>query len=583
MAQNKQFVEEAHKPTPIPRPRRLRSLVIWRFLVAVALLSILLFKAVLSFPVFWRIAPENRPASFSYCGERIAWEECGDLHGRPLECSSIDVPLDQFNASSSRGVNRKSFSIPLIRQRGHNATQNLLLNPGGPGGSGIEFIYRRGEQLRAIVGEGFHLLSFDPRGVNSSRPQATCYPDAETRRERSRVRASRVVEDSIEAFAWSHNFVRACADSMGEYAPYLNTPQTASDMNSILDALGQEDLVYWGFSYGTLLGQTYATLFPDRSKRVIIDGVANQFDWYEALLDNETFEDTENVWDGFLDECIKAGANCTLSSLVKSKELLKDKLFAFIDDLRESPLSVYINTTVYGTLDYETLWYRAVFPALYKPATWYALADRLASLLQGNATSAFLAYGLDEPWNMEGDSNDFITHNDGASGAAHWPQDRSAALDLLIPYMNTSLFAPAEYGGYYTKQQWRVPRAHSYVPRSGVQTAHPLLILSTTYDPVCPLLSARSANAAFEGSQIVEVQGYGHCSLAAPSTCLARHVRAFLYNGTLPDGYTQCEVDGPYFIKPEEDGKVKAQKHFEDPEERGIHLAQLELARDWEW
>jgi len=100
-------------------------------------------------------------------------------------------------------------------------------------------------------------------------------------------------------YAWSHNLVRACAETMGEHGKYVNTPQTAADMNSILDAVGQEDMAYWGFSYGTILGQTYAGLFPNRSKRVIIDGVANQFDWYEGQLDYEAFTDSENVFNGF--------------------------------------------------------------------------------------------------------------------------------------------------------------------------------------------------------------------------------------------------------------------------------------------
>jgi hypothetical protein len=125
------------------------------------------------------------------------------------------------------------------------------------------------------------------------------------------------------------------------------------------------------------------------------------------------------------------------------------------------------------------------------------------------------------------------------------------------------------------RQQWVVPKTHSYVPRKGIKTAHPLLILSTTYDPVCPLIAARSANEAFEGSQVVEVQGYGHCSVAVPSVCIAKHVRAFLYEGTLPDSYTQCEVDSPYF------GPMSAHRHFEDAEEAKIHLAQAQLARDW--
>ncbi|KAH6659143.1 Alpha/Beta hydrolase protein [Truncatella angustata] len=519
---------------------------------------------------------------YKYPGEKITWEICGELIGRKLECSEIDVPMDQFNAENS---GNKTFSIPLIRLRGKNATQNVLLNPGGPGGSGIEFLYRKGEQLNAYIGEGFHLLSFDPRGVNGSRPRASCYPSQEARRELSPVRSEKVIEDSAETYAWSKNFVAACPDTMGEHGSYINTPQTAADMNSILEAVGQKDMVYWGFSYGTVLGQTYATLFPERSERVIIDGVVNNFEWYEDRFYTESLSDTERVMSGFFDECIKSGKNCTLSSLAKTKEELQDKVLSFIDKLEE-PLSVYVNNTSWGQLTREKILNTAIFPALYKPANWYVLADRLAKLLQGNATEAFLAYGGKGPFDgiFQDDSNVHVENNDGMTGSQYWPQGREELLDLILPFMNTSLFAQFTNSGLYTKQQWAVHKTHQFVQKLGVKTAHPLLILSTTYDPVCPLISARSANAAFEGSQMIELRGYGHCTLAMPSNCIAKHVRAFLYNGTLPANYTQCDVDGPYFFKPEENGTpVAALRHFEQTEDQRIHRAQVEIAMDESW
>ncbi|THC99785.1 hypothetical protein EYZ11_000715 [Aspergillus tanneri] len=452
----------------------------------------------------------------------------------------------------------KTFTIPLIRLRGRSATQNLILNPGGPGGGGFDLIYRLGEQLNTIVGEGFHLLSFDPRGVNSSTPLASCYPDGKTRQELSRVRFHDVVVNSPELYAWTQNFVRACSDTMGEYAKYINTPQTAADMNSILNALGQKDMAYWGFSYGTLLGQTYSGLFPERSKRVVIDGVVDQFEWYEGLYEAEALVDTDAVLDGFFDECIKAGVdNCSLASLATTTEELRDTVLSYMRTLREQPISVYVNNTFYGVLDYDKVWYNGVFPALNKPVLWTSLAEILYNLMQGNATDAFFAYRNENSWQHE--ASEFVTLNDGVTGPDHWPQDRQSLLDRIVPLVNQSLFGASLNKMYYMRQQWTVPRTHPYVPRKGVKTAHPLLILTTTYDPVCPLMSARSANLAFDGSQIVEIKGYGHCSPVV----------------------TSCEVDSPYFARITESSSGFAQKRFEDPEEERIHLAQLELARKW--
>ncbi|KAI1271774.1 Alpha/Beta hydrolase protein [Xylaria sp. FL0933] len=442
-------------------------------------------------------------------------------------------------------------------------------------------MHRLGEQLSTIIGEDFHLVAFDPRGVNNSRPLATCYPDEETRHALGPVRDQRVLEDSAEVYAWSKNYVRACAETMGEHGKYLNTPQTAADMNSILDALGQEDMIYWGFSYGTILGQTYAGLFPERARRVIIDGVNNVFDWYGGLLDAEDLVDAEAVFDGFLHECVKAKEDCSLTRFGSSKEMLRERILSLASTLREQPLNVYVDSKRYGLLDDRVLLYDAIPTALRKPATWPTLADNLAKWLDGNATDAFLAYGRKKPWPSAGDAERFVMLNDGASGARHWPQDRQTMLDWLVPFMNRSLFAPTEHGIYYAKQQWLVPKTYNYTPPHAVETVHPLLILTTTFDPVCPLVSARSAQKAHKGSQIVEVQGYGHCSIAVPSICLARHVRAFLKNGTVPASHTKCEVDGAYFPKREREGQIEDVGLFTDAENREIHVAQVRLAREW--
>ncbi|KAJ5536212.1 hypothetical protein N7513_009398 [Penicillium frequentans] len=555
---------------------RLQHLKRWAILSVAALFGLLLVSKLNGLTIEWRPRCGHRD---QFSTEPTMWHPCGDLSGSPLQCASIEVPMDQFNPENS---GNKTFTIPLIRLPAKEGSPNLLLNPGGPGASGFEFLYRRGEQLKALVGEGFHLVSFDPRGVNSSTPAASCYPDANTRHELSRVRATNISRDSSEIFAWSQNYGKACSDTMGEYGKYINTPQTAADMNSILDALGQDDMFYWGFSYGTVLGQTYAGLFPERSKRVIIDGVVNQFELYEKNMELEAMVDTDAVLDGFFDECMKAGIkNCELSSLATSTETLRQTVFTYMERLKEEPISVYINNTAYGILDYEKILYNGFFPALYKPPTWFSLADNLYKLIQGNATDAFLAYGTDAKSLDE--STDFVTLNDGLSGPDHWPQSKQQMIDWIMPWLNQSMFISTTIKPYFLKQHWNVPKTHSYVPRKGVKTAHPLLILSTTYDPVCPLISARSANEAFLDSQIVEVKGYGHCSVAVASTCVAKILREFLYEGKMPNAYTQCEVDSQYFVRPDSGEQLTAQRHFEDPEDKKIHLAQLALARDWEY
>uniref|UniRef100_A0A0B7K7M9 AB hydrolase-1 domain-containing protein n=3 Tax=Bionectria ochroleuca TaxID=29856 RepID=A0A0B7K7M9_BIOOC len=523
---------------------------------------------------------DEAPPFVTYEGETIQWQACGEINEHPLECGSIDVPMDQFNASNSGD---KTFNIPLIRLRAFNATQgkNLLLNPGGPGGSGIGLVHRRGKQLSTIVGEGYHLVSFDPRGIAASTPKASCYPDSDVRQRLSRVRSKDLVADSPEIFSWTSNFVQACADTMGEHGPYINTPQTAADMNSILDALGQEQMAYWGFSYGTILGQTYASLFPERSERVIIDGVANNFDWFGTSIDQEMWTDTDNVFDGFFDKCIEAGDNCALAGFADTKEEIKNQVLAFGKALQEQPVNVYVNSSYYGLVDYEMLFNNAIFSALYKPANWNEVAKLIASLMKGNATDLFLQYGDGDGFGIEGEGQQFVLLNDAQTGPEHWPQDRQAILNATVLLAESSIFGTTEAPAVYQKQKWNLPPGHHFQPGHGIETVGPLLILSTTYDPVCPLKSARVANEAFKDSRLVEVLGYGHCSISVVSGCLAQHVRNFLYEGVLPPPGAQCEVDAPYFLPPDEQILLVAED--DDSEEGRLYRAQLELAQEMEW
>ncbi|ROW04899.1 hypothetical protein VMCG_04901 [Cytospora schulzeri] len=234
-----------------------------------------------------------------------------------------------------------------------------------------------------MIGEGYHILSFDPRGINGSTPKAECYPDEETRRALSRPRTARL-DDSGELYSWTKNYIQACYDTMGEHAKYINTPQTAADMNSILDSIGQKDMVYWGFSYGTIRGQTYATMYPQRSKRVIIDGVGNVQKWYGRLdHEQEWCIDSENALHGFFGECINAGPdNCPLAELGSTGSELWDQVISLLNSLKDEPLSVYVNNTVNGLLDYDGLLGNGLLMSLFSPQRqWYFAADTLAKLI----------------------------------------------------------------------------------------------------------------------------------------------------------------------------------------------------------
>lgn len=524
-----------------------------------------------------RLNPRPRnaePPLREYAGESIRWRPCGDL-----ECGSVHVPMDHL-ATPDVGSDDTTFAVPLVRMRGRADAPNLLVHPGGPGASGTRFMHDAAGALRTLVGDHFHIVGFDPRGTNSSTPPATCFADAASRHRARPRRATDLIRDSPYLYAWSTNYGRACQDNAAPHLSHVNTPQTAADINSILDALGQPTLLYWGVGYGALLGQVYATLFPRRVARMVLDGIVDQRAWFGDMLDGQRYADTEAVVDGFFAECVRAAGpdacalNRRLGKTTGGGAALRANLTSVINALYRTPASAYVNGTAFGVVDDFAARIGAVFWEMRAPARWPALARRLADLQAGDATGVFLAYGGSDDALPE--AGLAVRMNDGPSGPAFWPQPRLRLMEMLLPYLDQHRFAAGDMLAWHLRQQWDVPRTHAYyVPPGAVRTAAPLLLMAATRDPVTPYAAARAALKTFAGARLVALDAYGHASLAMPSLCVAAHLRAYLARGSLPEENVVCEMDGAYFPSP---GAEEQGSGYYGPEERAILAAQRALA-----
>jgi len=197
-----------------------------------------------------------------------------------------------------------------------------------------------------------------------------------------------------------------------------------------------------------------------------------------------------------------------------------------------------------------------IFSALYKPdPAWPTLAKNLAALMNGNSTPVYNAYS--DLWvsSLIGDeTNTFVTLNDA------WKTGLEAPFHGLKSIQNFSLSIPetselvSKYQGsdIFDRASWTLPKTHDFHPQyhpefPKFQTAEPILVLSTTFDPVCPLISAQKAHNSFKGAGFVEQKSYGHCSISMPSLCTAKHVRRYFYEGVLPESGATCDIDAEYF------------------------------------
>lgn len=255
-----------------------------RFVAVVAAAGVVL-SGVLALPVA-NAAPSQPVAKTpEFTPDPIQWGECDNprLVQAGAECGFVEVPLDYSKPTGDL----IKLAVSRVRHKSPDAEYQgpMLLNPGGPGGSGLIYAIF-GDLVPDGGGDSYDWVGFDPRGVGSSQPSLSCIPDYDGYNRPFFVPITPQLERT-----WlqrSKNYAEACGTNGGELLSHLTTIESAMDVESIRKALGEEQINYYGFSYGTYLGQVYGTMYPDRFRRVIFDGNVNpKRVWYEANIDQD--------------------------------------------------------------------------------------------------------------------------------------------------------------------------------------------------------------------------------------------------------------------------------------------------------
>ncbi|KAK4990174.1 hypothetical protein LTR50_002648 [Elasticomyces elasticus] len=452
-------------------------------------------------------------------------------------------------------------------------------------------------------GKFFDLISFDPRGVGLSKPSIHCFQNRgmyESFNLRTMAEGILGSSDAVLGRLWSmaHALGSSCAYTAEEddIKMYVSTASSARDMLEIVEQHGEwrereairlyqdgrdelagrsdvpeelrykpgeEKIQYWGFSYGTFLGSTFAAMFPDRIGRFVLDGVVDAEDykqtlWYDNLLD------TEKDMRTFYHHCARVGyPTCALASEGDTPDDIENKVRRITERLYHNPLPVIgPNPEVIEYSDVKNL----IFAALYTPqASFPYLATLLAEVDKGNGTQ--FAELLAQYHTYECDNR---------------PPD--AALDALVPLRNKSASTPLDTyamlaiacGDGDSRQfenktylQHHIDRLDKMSPTIGkiwaqirldcvgwkirpkfrftglwqANTSHPILWIGNTADPVCPLASAHKMAQGFPGSVVLTQDSPGHCSTSAFSRCSIGHIRAHFQTGALPPPGTVCGAD----------------------------------------
>jgi pimeloyl-ACP methyl ester carboxylesterase len=486
----------------------------------------------------------------------IAWTSCGaDAPG--FECATVQVPLDY---DKPRGA-KISLALTRLPAAGPGARiGSIFFNPGGPGGSGVDFLQAIGRELYSPqVRARFDLVSFDPRGVARSTPlqcfdttdealaALAPFPFPVTRpEERVWIQADR---------AWAD----ACAERGGPILDHMSTANVARDMDLLRRAVGDAKMTYVGYSYGTAIGSTYANMFPGKVRAVVIDGVIDPVsyttgrgDQARTLPSDARLRSEQGAYDtlqAFLRLCDAGGPNCAFSegNPKRRYDRLARRLLAEPAQLPDGQGGTVPFT--YADLVGTTL------GAMYDPSTWPSLAEFLQELdtLTSPARAAAELRGLRQrlgidaraPYEqvLEGFAGVWCLDPINPDHPSAWARAARRA-DRRDPYFGR----PWIWFGSICAQ-WPGHDRDRYLGPFDRRTANTVLVVGNVNDPATRYQDAVSTARLLDRGRLLTVAGSGHTSLFL-SACADAHVSRYLLTGRVPPKGTVCPVDVVPFAQP---------------------------------
>jgi pimeloyl-ACP methyl ester carboxylesterase len=464
------------------------------------------------------VPPELR----RYYQQKLLWKPCSDAPS--FQCATLKAPLDYARPDAG------DLLLTATRKRATgNGTHigSLLVNPGGPGASAIDFLRGGGaDRFSPSVRASYDLVAMDPRGVRYSTP-VDCESDPPSLPSGAGRRLS---ADSAEISSLDTKYEQltdACAQHAGRLLPHVGTLDAARDMDVLRALLGDDRLNYAGFSYGTYLGATYAELFPSRVGRMMLDGVVDPaIDGYQDFL--QTSAAYQVAWESFAADCA-ARADCPLGHSVSEISHGLDTLRASLD---RTPLRQGKDISVTG---YDLL--IAVTNALEKP-DWELLRAMFRGVLAGD-TTALQQLRSSAKETSDNATDAFFAISCLSSPLA--PRFTPAQTEAALPQF---LRASPQFGEFYATQlmqcaHWPVPPAQ---PSHTIAApgAAPILLVGTTRDPATPLSWAKALARQLASSRLLTYDADGHTAYGRGSTCVDNAVDRYLIQGQLPPAGKVC-------------------------------------------
>lgn len=512
------------------------------------------------------LALAQQPVAAAPSG-KVNWTPCFRSEGPSFECGTVAVPLDYDKPNAA------TISISLVRLPAADPSRrigSLFLNPGGPGGSGVDFAVFAGPSLfTQEVRDRFDLVGFDPRGIARS-TALRCFGSPRQWDPVFTDVAFPITPAEVERWiAADRYFDDACARRGGALIDHMSTANVARDMDRLRIAVGDDKLTYYGVSYGTMLGQTYANMFPDNFRALAIDGVLDPVAWttgasgQQGLPFSTRLRSDQGARDTlreFFRLCNAGGAACPLSGGAGAEA----RYAAVAAALKAKPVPITDSETGEVFLYSYSFLIGDTLGAMYNSSAWPDLANWVATLA-AETGSATLGRTLSV---LRGTRAVARTSRELARSSAYIPKKGfpkypnflegfpavacadSDNPDSYQAWVDAGAAADAEFG-YFGRPwtwassicaEWPGADEDRYAGPFNKRTAAPVLVVGAKWDPATRYEGAVTAHALLPNSALLTVNSWGHTSLFT-SACADRVIAAYLLTQATPAAGTVCTQD----------------------------------------
>ncbi len=450
----------------------------------------------------------------------LHWHSCsGQLaaDGVP-DCTMLSVPLNYADP----GGRHISLALDMIPATAPQSQQQgvMLVNPGGPGGDGLPLAAEVAQGINSGVAADYDIVGFDPRGVGSSVPALSCDPAFFSGVRPNYIPANAAAEQVLINRA--KMYADDCEQKFGWLLPYMTTEDVARDLDSIRAAFGVAKINYYAFSYGTYIGQVYATLVPSRIRRMVLDSTVDPTGvWYTDNIDQDYA--FQGRMEAFFAWVAKYDGTYDLGSTAAQVQAAWYKA-------RNQLLAHPVDGTI-GADDFDDTFLEGG----YLDELWPALAQALSSYLNSAQTADLISqYEANGTQN----ENEFAVYNAVQCSDVNWPRSWAYWTSDTEMVYKTAPFQAWDNAWFNASCAfWPVPGPAKPLQIKGGGLPG-ILMLQGTLDPATPYAGAQDAHKLLPSARMVVVEGGGNHgqSLEQPSnTCVQRYLNTYLATGALPE------------------------------------------------